>query len=88
VPDAPPATVETPASPPPAGDALAPLLPELPAPPHDPQAAVRAAGTVALSLLVATAVVLFLTLQMWFGRRDPRMAAAPVDEDEDLIGFG
>jgi hypothetical protein len=49
---------------------------------------VRAAGTVALSLLVATAVVLFLTLQVWFGRRDPRMTAAPVDEDEDLIGFG
>jgi hypothetical protein len=50
-------------------------------------AAARAVGTLGFSLLVAVGVLVFLAVQGWIDRRDPHLARAPIDADDDVLGF-
>ena len=52
-----------------------------------PAAAARAVGTLGFSLLVAVGVLVFLAVQGWVDRRDPHLARAPIDADDDVLGF-
>jgi hypothetical protein len=44
--------------------------------------------TFAFPLLLAILVVLYLLLQHWFDRKDPKLAVAPVHSNHDLATFG
>jgi hypothetical protein len=44
--------------------------------------------TFAFPLLLAVLVVLYLLLQHWFDRKDPKLAVAPVHSNHDLATFG
>jgi hypothetical protein len=44
--------------------------------------------TFAFPLLLAILVGLYLLLQHWFDRRDPKLAMAPVHSNHDLAAFG
>jgi hypothetical protein len=44
--------------------------------------------TFAFPLLLAILVILYLLLQHWFDRKDPKLAVAPVHSNHDLATFG
>jgi hypothetical protein len=44
--------------------------------------------TFAFPLLLAIMVILYLLLQHWFDRKDPKLAVAPVHSNHDVVTFG
>jgi hypothetical protein len=44
--------------------------------------------TFAFPLLLAIIVALYLLLQHWFDRKDPKLAVAPVHSNHDLASYG
>lgn len=50
--------------------------------------AAEAAKTFAFPLLLAILVIVFLLVQHWIDRKDPKLAMAPVHSNHDLARFG
>jgi hypothetical protein len=44
--------------------------------------------TFAFPMLLAILVLLYLLLQHWIDRKDPKLAMAPVHSNHDLAAFG
>jgi hypothetical protein len=50
--------------------------------------AAEAAKTFAFPLLLAILVIVFLLVQHWIDKKDPKLAMAPVHSNHDLARFG
>ncbi len=68
--------------------ATPPTTPAEPADPSFSRLAAVALQTFAFPLLLAIIVGLYVVLQHWFDRRDPKLAVAPVHSNHDLAAFG